>query len=161
MRHGIIPMTKHPLAKPLDHALRILLVEDDRDFQRVFQMLLELDGHEVEVANDGLHALDLLKLQKPDVAIVDVAMPHMDGCQLARRLRADRENDGLFLAALTGYGGEEDVAEVRAAGFDRHLVKPVSIEQIRALLHEVHHQQPATLPAAKDHRPRITDCPAA
>lgn len=154
-------MTKHPLAKPLDHALRILLVEDDRDFQRVFQILLELDGHEVEVASDGLHALDLLKLQKPDVAIVDVGMPNMDGCQLARLLRADRENDGVFLAALTGYGGENDIAEVRAAGFDRHLVKPVGIEEVRTLLGEVLRRQPAPLPAATDRRPRISDCPAA
>lgn len=159
---GGILMEDILLAKPLDDALRILLVEDDRDFQRVFRMLLELDGHEVEVAGDGATALDLLKLQKPDVAIIDLGLPKMDGCELARRLRASRDNDGIFLAALTGYGSEEDTIAVRAAGFNRHLVKPVGIQEIRALLCDVHQElQGQSSRDPCDVQARTKDCPAA
>jgi CheY-like chemotaxis protein len=92
--------------------------------------MLELDGHDVYEAEDGLtglaHALHLL----PDVAIVDIGLPGLDGCELARRLRATAAGQRMVLVAVSGYGQPEDRRLSGDAGFDAHLVKPVSAETL-------------------------------
>ena len=90
--------------------------------------MLEDLGHEVSVAKDGLAgAAQILEL-RPDLALVDLGLPGIDGYELARRVRAAENGAELYLVALTGYGGAGDKAKARSAGFDRHLTKPISVE---------------------------------
>jgi signal transduction histidine kinase/FixJ family two-component response regulator len=117
--------------------LRILVVEDNDDSRDMLQMLLEGQGHSVDVASDGLSGLERLLESSPDVALVDVGLPGIDGYDLARRVRERRATTGgaaLRLVALTGYGQAEDRARALAAGFDEHLVKPVTAVDLQRVL---------------------------
>ena len=84
----------------------------------------------MRAAEDGLRGLDSVREFRPDLALIDIGLPGIDGYEVARRLRADPDTRHIKLVALTGYGLAEDLARVMAAGFDRHLVKPVGIEQL-------------------------------
>ena len=97
-------------------------------------MLAREWGHEVAVANDGPGALTLAHSFKPDMALVDIGLPGMDGYEVARRLRAASPDRDLYLTALTGYGREEDIRLARAAGFDEHLTKPADLDKLRRML---------------------------
>jgi len=88
-------------------------------------MMLELSGHQVLEAGDGGAAVTLAMSERPDVAIVDIALPGIDGYEVARRLRADPGTRDIVLIALTGYGDKDDLRCAIEAGFDLHLVKPV------------------------------------
>jgi CheY-like chemotaxis protein len=102
----------------------ILIVEDNTDAREALRVLLELDGHLVEAVGDGAAALDLARAKNPDLALVDIGLPGMDGFEIARRLRAqDRRRP--VLVALTGYSQPEDRRRATEAGFDGMLVKPV------------------------------------
>jgi CheY-like chemotaxis protein len=114
--------------------LRILVVEDDEYARSTLQRLLELDGHDVETAGDGLHGAETIEFQKPDVALVDIQLPVLDGYQVARRVRSSRENDGVYLVALTGFGRPEDERLAVEAGFDAHLTKPLDYDALERLL---------------------------
>ena len=114
--------------------LRLLVVDDNRDAAESLCMLLEVLGLEVECANDGASALQLAKRFAPDVALLDVGMPGMDGYTLARRLRQDPCHDGLVLAAMTGWGEDSDRARAREAGFDHHFSKPADIKALTRML---------------------------
>jgi PAS domain S-box-containing protein len=118
-----------PDARPSSR--RVLLVDDNADAREMYGMVLEADGHEVYEAGDGARALDLFHRARPDVAIVDIGLPGMDGYELARRIRSEAEGQQVTLIALTGYGFPEDRERSRAAGFDRHLVKPAAPEDLR------------------------------
>lgn len=104
---------------------RILLVEDSTDAREALQRLLELDGHAVVVAADGHEALTRAAEVAPDIALIDIGLPVLDGFEVARRLRATPLGSKMRLIALTGYGRSDDRARVIEAGFDDHLVKPV------------------------------------
>jgi CheY-like chemotaxis protein len=104
---------------------RVLLVDDHRDSRRMLGMMLELSGHQVLEAGDGGAGVTLAMSERPDVAIVDIALPGIDGYEVARRLRAHPGTRDIVLIALTGYGDEEDLRCAIEAGFDLHLVKPV------------------------------------
>lgn len=91
-------------------------------------------GCESRVAHDGAAALLVLQQWQPELLLLDIGMPTMDGYEVARRIRADRRYDGLTLVALTGWGQDEDRQRTRAAGFDDHLVKPAAPEVLQALL---------------------------
>jgi two-component system, chemotaxis family, CheB/CheR fusion protein len=105
---------------------RILVVEDDEDSALLLAETLGDQGFSVEVAHDGASALAKAATFKPEVAVLDVGLPDMDGYQLAKRMRLLEElPPGLRLIALTGYGGDEERRRSREAGFDVHLVKPV------------------------------------
>ena len=95
-------------------------------------LLLRLGGHVTRVAHDGPTALQLAEAEPPEVAFLDIGMPGMDGYEVARRLRAEHRD--LKVVALTGYGLESDRARVRAAGFDEHLVKPIDLDAVEALI---------------------------
>jgi signal transduction histidine kinase/DNA-binding response OmpR family regulator len=118
------------LAEPL----RILVVEDNEDSRDMLQMLLEGQGHSVDVAGDGLAGLECLLGSVHDVALVDVGLPGIDGYDLARRVRERCPDAALRLVALTGYGQAEDRARALAAGFDEHLVKPVTAIDLQRVL---------------------------
>jgi PAS domain S-box-containing protein len=117
--------------------LRILIIEDHRDAAESLQILLQLFGHEVDIALDGPSGLAAVRRFRPDVVLCDIGLPGgMDGYAVARELRADPGLAGLRLFALTGYGQEEDQARAREAGFDLHLTKPVDPAALRRLLAE-------------------------
>jgi CheY-like chemotaxis protein len=113
----------------------ILVVDDNRDAATSLARLLEAtDGHEVRVTYDGPSALDLARAFHPEIAILDIGMPGMDGLELARRFRADPELRRTRLLALSGWGHEQDRERSHEAGFDRHLVKPVDLDDLRSAL---------------------------
>jgi signal transduction histidine kinase len=109
---------------------RVLLIEDNDDGREMMAMMLGGYGYEVETAADGLLGLAAARDWQPDLALVDIGLPGIDGYEVARRLRADPATSPIKLVALTGYGLAEDLRRVMEAGFDRHLVKPVDIDQL-------------------------------
>lgn len=120
---------------------RIVVVEDNTDVREMLKTVLELDGHEIETAEDGLQAIELIEFQHPDVALVDIGLPGIDGYEVAKHLRSRPSNDETLLIALTGYGQPEDQQRALQAGFDAHLVKPVDLEQLTNLLARSRRQQ--------------------
>ncbi len=117
----------------LANARRIVLVEDDDDTREIFRAVLEKCGHHVKDARDGIEGLALILAEKPDVALVDIGLPAMDGYEVARRVRAALGHS-VYLVALTGRGKESDRLQALSAGFDAHLTKPVDIELLERLL---------------------------
>ncbi len=113
---------------------RILLVDDNADAGIMLSMVLKLLGHEVVTARTGADGLAEAKDFRPDVAILDIGMPGMDGHELCRRLRAEPGGTSIRMIALTGWGSEVDRQRTRAAGFDVHLVKPVDRETLSKAL---------------------------
>jgi CheY-like chemotaxis protein len=113
---------------------RILVVDDSRDEAESLAMLLNLMGSDVRVAHDGPAALEAMSSYQPAVVLLDIGMPGMDGYEVARRARRQPGLKDVTLIALTGWGQEEDRRRCREAGFDHHLVKPVDLEALQALL---------------------------
>lgn len=128
--------TSEIMAEPLPVAqqLKILVVDDNVDAADSIAMLLSLDGHEVRSVHDPHQALDLANEFKPDVVLLDIGLPGMDGYEVARRLRSRQEVTRMRLVAVTGYGQQEDRDRARDAGFDQHLVKPVELDALNAVL---------------------------
>jgi signal transduction histidine kinase/ActR/RegA family two-component response regulator len=119
---------------PAARCARVLVVEDNPDTAETLAMLLELLGHRVRSVYDGVAALDTARSSPPDVMLVDIGLPGMDGYELARRVRRDPDLDRVILVALTGYGREEDKQQAMAAGFDYHLAKPVNPDALHGLV---------------------------
>ncbi len=129
--------------------LRVLIVEDNHDAADTLAELLSLGGHRVDTCHDGEAGLALAREMQPDVVISDLGLPgEVDGYQLARRLRADPDSEGLYLIALSGYADNRARERSRQAGFDEHLPKPPEIDQLEALLARVAEAQMAAAPAA-------------
>jgi two-component system CheB/CheR fusion protein len=112
---------------------RILVVDDNADAADSITMLLQLDRHELRTVSDGPAGLAALRDFRPDVVLLDIGLPGMDGYEVARRMRALPEGSGALLVAVTGYGREEDRRRAQEAGFDHHLLKPID----RAALAEI------------------------
>jgi PAS domain S-box-containing protein len=110
---------------------RILLVDDHADALEMYAVVLQADGHEIFQASDGAAAIEMFEAVHPDVAIVDIGLPMMDGYEVAKAIRAGTNGRDVMLIALTGYGFPEDRARAKAAGFDRHLIKPATPDDIR------------------------------
>ncbi|MGH9319902.1 MAG: PAS domain S-box protein [Vicinamibacteria bacterium] len=106
-------------------ALRILVVDDNRDAAESLATLLQLGGHETHMAHDGLEAVEAATILQPDVILLDIGLPGLNGYEAARRIRERQENKRPVLVALTGRGQEEDRHRSNDAGFDAHMVKPV------------------------------------
>lgn len=106
---------------------RILIAEDNRDGAETLAGLLRLHGHTVEVAYTGERALQIAPTFDPEVAILDIGLPGIDGYELARRLRASPHGRDCLLIAATAYGSPDDFERAIAAGFDAHFVKPVPL----------------------------------
>ncbi len=111
----------------------ILIVEDNADARDALSVLLELEGHVVAAAGEGHRALELVRAKDPDIALVDIGLPGIDGYEVARRVRA-LDGRRPVLIALTGYGQPEDRRRASEAGFDGLLVKPVDPTALATLL---------------------------
>jgi PAS domain S-box-containing protein len=149
---GKSPSTS-PFAFPPSPSRRVLVVDDNLDAAETLAEMLELWGHEVRVAHDGPAALKAVVSYEPEVVLLDIGLPGMDGYEVAQQLRKDeggrRKDEGepihpssfrlrpLLLVALTGYGQEEDRRRSREAGFDRHLTKPVDPAAIQEMLNNI------------------------
>jgi signal transduction histidine kinase/ActR/RegA family two-component response regulator len=120
-------------AAPAPGRYRILLIEDNEDARRALRRALELEGHEVEEAADGVQGLALAERGAPEVVVVDIGLPGMNGYEIARRLRA-RSEAAMALIALTGYGQAEDVRRAREAGFQAHVTKPVDVATLQKII---------------------------
>ncbi len=119
---------------PAPSAKRILLVEDNLDAAESLGALLELDGHEVTIAGDGASALELAREVKPDVVLLDVGLPGIDGFEVARRLRREHNVPEPRILGLSGYGREDDRERATRAGMDAYVVKPIDRETLRELI---------------------------
>ena len=111
---------------------RVLVVDDNADSAESLAMILEIRGHETRMALDGPQAIAVARDFRPEVVMLDIGLPGMDGYEVARHLRA--EHDGLLLIALTGYGQDEDRRRSQEAGFDHHLVKPVDFSVLQEVM---------------------------
>ena len=126
------PSTQAQRPKPAPS--RILVVDDNQDAADSLAMMLALDGHEVRQTYAGAPALACLREFRPDVILLDIGLPGMDGYEVARRIREQPDGASVRLIALTGYGQESDKSRTRAAGFDEHLVKPVELRNLHQAL---------------------------
>ena len=113
---------------------RVLVVDDNRDITSTMGMVLEIEGYDYALAHDGVEALAVAETFRPDAAFVDIGMPRMDGYQVATRLRGTEWGREILLIATTGWGQQEDKERALAAGFDLHMTKPVSPEDLANLL---------------------------
>ena len=116
---------------------RILVADDNSDALESLAMVLEIIGHEVRTAPDGDAAVAAAQELQPELILMDLGMPKMDGFEAARRIRAQPWGSKLVLVALTGWGAEHDRRKTQEAGFDRHLVKPVDMETLKKILAEL------------------------
>jgi PAS domain S-box-containing protein len=131
------PRVGRPTAEANEHeALRILIADDNVDSATSWAMLLAQDGDEVRTAYDGKAALEEAERFKPDVALLDIGLPLLDGYQIARRIRATDWGADAMLVAITGWGQARDRERARDAGFDHHFTKPASIRDVEAVLEE-------------------------
>jgi CheY-like chemotaxis protein len=115
----------------------VLVVDDNADGADMLATFLEFEGHDVKVATSGADAVEIAIATKPDLVLLDISLPDLDGYEVARRIRSADEGRRVRLVALTGHAGEEDRARSRAAGFAAHLVKPVDFDVLRRVLAEV------------------------
>jgi CheY-like chemotaxis protein len=118
--------------------LRVLVVDDDADTAESMTLLLRIYGHAAEAVSNGPLALEKARAQPPDVVLLDIALPVMDGYEVARRLRQQPGGKRPLLIAVTGYGREEDRRRSAEAGIDFHFVKPADIEQLEGVLRKFH-----------------------
>jgi len=119
------------------NALRVMVVDDNVDAAAMLAMVLEALGHQVRVEHAPLQALERGQSEPPQVFLLDIGLPGIDGNELARRLRAQPETAGATLIAVTGYGQDSDRQVTLAAGFDHHLVKPVDLDVLAAILAQI------------------------
>jgi PAS domain S-box-containing protein len=131
-REAIAPATAE--RRPPTSGHRLLVVDDNKDAATSLAMLLRLEGHEVQVAYDGMSALELAKSYGPTMVFLDLGMPGMNGYEVARRMRQQPGLEKVVLAALTGWGQQEDRRRTAEAGFDHHLVKPIELRVLENLL---------------------------
>ncbi len=124
---------------------RILLIEDNADARESLRMILENAGHDLSEAADGETGIERAIALRPQLALVDIGLPGIDGFEVAERIRA--VDPSILLVALTGYGRDDDVAASRAAGFDAHVVKPVSVQHLSALIEELSRPASARAPS--------------
>lgn len=113
---------------------RVVIVEDQDDARRMLRSLLELDGYDVHEAENGTRGLALIERVHPDIALIDIGLPGIDGYELARQLRRSLGNKRTYLVALTGYGQPGDVDAAFDAGFDEHIVKPLDPQKLSRIL---------------------------
>ena len=136
LSQAVQPIVSTPVAAPqaAGPALRLLLVDDSVDAATAMSLVLESDGYEVRVAHEAGHALEIADAFRPEIVLLDLGLPGMDGFQLAQEMRKRAATANALLIAVTGYGQAADRLRTQEAGFDHHLVKPVSSEEIQRVI---------------------------
>jgi CheY-like chemotaxis protein len=124
-------------AKPAGPALRVLVVDDNVDTATSLALLLTESGHQVRTAHDGPTALEAALDYRPDVALLDIGLPGLDGFEVAKQMRQQPILQKVVLVAMTGYGKASDRQRSQEAGFDHYLVKPVKFEKVQEVLASV------------------------
>lgn len=137
-------MTSAAATPPVSPAngLRVLVVDDNRDSAESIAILLRFLGHSVETAYNGLEAVRHALEFDPELVLLDLDLPGIDGFEVARRIRRQHRGANIMIAAVTGWGRSEDIRKASEAGFDRHYVKPLKLEALRGLL-ELPERRPA------------------
>ena len=121
-------------ASPAPSARRILIVDDNKDSADSLAMLLEITGNQTYLAHDGIEAVEAIEKHRPQVVLLDIGLPKLDGHEVCRRVREQPWGKDIVVIALTGWGQEDDRRQSEEAGFDGHLVKPVDYERLLELL---------------------------
>ncbi|HET7728917.1 MAG TPA: ATP-binding protein, partial [Usitatibacter sp.] len=147
-----VPLDPRAVRRPddtsaIESKLRIVIVEDQADAREALEMLLDLEGHDVKAAPDGPEGLELIREHRPQVALLDIGLPRMNGYELAALVRESFGNT-IKLVAMSGYGQPDDVRRAVAAGFDRHLTKPVDPRRLASALRDLNLPEAAGDPAA-------------
>src|SRR5262249_54253568 len=124
----------HGVALRLPPPRHILIIEDNRDFREGLRLLLESWGHRVEEAGTGEQGLEMVRLIHPEVVLVDLGLPGIDGYGVAGGVRSSPGGDAILLVAITGLGRAKDRRQAEDAGFDTHLTKPVSPRELAEVL---------------------------
>jgi CheY-like chemotaxis protein len=128
------PPAVRRLARSADRGLRILVADDNRDAAHTLALMLDLEGHEVRSAHDGLETLAVGQLFKPELVLLDIAMPVLNGYQTARQIRERPWGRSTYLVAVTAWGHDSDRRTALENGFQDHLVKPAALERLRAVI---------------------------
>ncbi len=131
---SVQPVVPRSVDMPIKRQRRVVIVEDNADAREMLQMLLVVEGHEVDSAEDGRNGLALIERLQPDVALIDIGLPLLNGYDVARTLRSRSQGPPVLLVALTGYGQPEDRQRALAAGFDEHLIKPVNLDRLTQIM---------------------------
>ena len=133
------PAPVQPISTPVARRSgnRVLVVDDNVDLSRALTTLLSRFGYEAQAVNDGLTAIEAARALRPEVVLLDLGLPGIDGFEVARRLRCEEGFEETTIIAITGYGQEDGSRYSRAEGFNHHLIKPVQIETLVALLENV------------------------
>jgi PAS domain S-box-containing protein len=148
-----LPLADAPAHAPAPHQAslgsshRVLVIDDNEDAATSLRDVLELSGHRVRVALDGPAGLAAAREFDPEVVICDIGLPRMDGYEVARKLRSDARLRRAWLVAMTGYAAPEDLERARAAGFDRHVAKPPTLEKLESLFAEAPPPRPVGAPS--------------
>jgi PAS domain S-box-containing protein len=138
--------TKTPTAEQMPTtAHRILIVDDNRDAATSLATLLKLTGNETQTAHDGLEAVEAAAMFRPDVMLLDIGLPKLNGYDACRRIREQPWGRNMVLMALTGWGQDEDRRQSKDAGFDHHMVKPVDLDALMKLLASLPSEQECQL----------------
>jgi CheY-like chemotaxis protein len=127
----------NPRPAPFRTCYRILVVDDNRDAAESLQFLLRLLGAEVQVAHDGIAALEMAEQYRPHVVVLDIGLPKLDGYQAAKSIRECEWGKDMVLVAVSGWCREEDREHSQASGLNGHLAKPVRVEEIRNLIQQL------------------------
>ena len=123
------------MAATVEHGgFRVLVVDDNLDNAESLSMFVRLLGYEVETAHDGLQAIEVAQRFAPDLVLLDIGLPKLDGYEVAQRLRAEATCKAACLVAITGWGRDEDNDRAMQAGFDHHLTKPVDPAVLESLI---------------------------
>jgi PAS domain S-box-containing protein len=133
---GVARVRRSPSAERPPTRKRVLVVDDNQDSAELMSLLLGFDGHEIRLAHDGQEAVDVAAAFQPDVVLLDIGLPRLNGYEAAARIRA-QPGYRPVLVALTGWGEEEDRRKSAAAGFDHHLVKPVDHDVLTKLISDI------------------------
>lgn len=124
---------EHKLNNHIIYPLKILIIEDNRDFTDLLISMLMTMGHQVIAAYDGINGFEHAKIFKPDAILCDIGLPGMNGFEVARNIKADNLLKDVYLIALSGYATESDIKSSIEAGFNQHLAKPVQLRKIQEI----------------------------
>jgi CheY-like chemotaxis protein len=122
------------MSNEAERQIRVLMADDNRDAVDSMAMVLKMSGYEVSLAYSGKAALEMAQQHRPDVVILDIGMPDMNGHEVAAAIRQQPWGRAMHLIAITGWGEDKDKERTRGAGFDLHLTKPVDIDQLEEQL---------------------------